>query len=96
MNSSVANSARSVVPSRTGVWCVWNPEIVRGLPAWPTTSTACTYKMSNYVPRSTIVGGTYLTNANGDRNTIELLIESDKEPWVHSRDQEVQHPMTLI
>lgn len=40
MYSSVAISARSVWPSRTGVVCVWKPEIVRGLPAWPTTSTA--------------------------------------------------------
>lgn len=51
MNSSVANSARSVVPSRTGVWCVWKPDIVRGLPAWPTTSTA--YGMNKDAPWGT-------------------------------------------
>ena len=48
MNSSVASSARSDVPNRTGVECVWNPEIVLGLPAWPTTSTAyITVKICN-------------------------------------------------
>lgn len=40
MYSSVANSARSPIASSTGVVCVWNPVMVFGLPAWPTTSTA--------------------------------------------------------
>ena len=39
--SSVANSALSVYASKTGVLCVWNPVIVFGRPACPTTSTAC-------------------------------------------------------
>lgn len=39
-NSSVANSARSPWANNTGVVCVWNPVMVLGLPAWPTTSTA--------------------------------------------------------
>ena len=38
---SVASSARSPAASKTGVECVWKPVIVLGLPAWPTTSTAC-------------------------------------------------------
>lgn len=41
MYSSVASSARSPIASRTGVVCVWKPVMVFGLPAWPTTSTAC-------------------------------------------------------
>ena len=40
MYSSVASSARSPYANKTGVVCVWNPVIVFGLPAWPTTSTA--------------------------------------------------------
>lgn len=39
--SSVASSALSPIASKTGVVWVWKPVIVFGLPAWPTTSTAC-------------------------------------------------------
>ena len=45
IQSSVANSALSRCPNSTGVVCVWNPVIVFGLPACPTTSTACWNKM---------------------------------------------------
>ena len=38
--SSVASSALSPCARRTGVVWVWNPVIVFGFPAWPTTSTA--------------------------------------------------------
>jgi len=41
IHSSVASSARSPYASSTGVVCVWKPVMVFGLPAWPTTSTAC-------------------------------------------------------
>ena len=40
--SSAASSALSPNASKTGVVCVWNPVIVFGFPAWPTTSTALT------------------------------------------------------
>ncbi|TNN39041.1 hypothetical protein EYF80_050790 [Liparis tanakae] len=39
--SSVASSARSPWASSTGVVWVWKPVMALGLPAWPTTSTAC-------------------------------------------------------
>ena len=38
---NASNSARSPYPSKTGVLWVCQPVIVFGLPAWPTTSTAC-------------------------------------------------------
>lgn len=41
INSSVASSALSPFPMRTGEVCVWKPVIFFGFPAWPTTSTAC-------------------------------------------------------
>ena len=41
IHSSVASSALSPYASSTGVVCVWNPVMDLGLPACPTTSTAC-------------------------------------------------------
>lgn len=41
MNYSVANYALSPFPIKTGDEWVWKPVIFLGLPAWPTTSTAC-------------------------------------------------------
>lgn len=40
IHSSVANSARSLCPSKIGVVCVWNPVMVLGDPGCPTVSTA--------------------------------------------------------
>ena len=40
-HSSSSSSALSPYASNTGVLCVCHPVIVFGLPAWPTTSTAC-------------------------------------------------------
>jgi hypothetical protein len=94
MNSSVANSPRSVVPSRTGVWCVWKPDIVRGLPAWPTTSTAC--KTIKYKCTRGMKKETHLADAHCDRLALEVLVEGDEEAGVHSGDEEVQHPVVLI
>lgn len=94
MNSSVANSARSIVPSRTGVWCVWKPDIVRGLPAWPTTSTACGMIKSRLQPLWK--SKNHLADANRDRLALEVLIEGDKEARVHGSHEEVQHPVVLI
>ena len=41
IHCSVASSARSPCANRTGVVCVWKPVMDFGLPACPTTSTAC-------------------------------------------------------
>ena len=54
--SSVANSALSPYERRTGVVCVWNPVIVFGFPACPTTSTACPTRTLTGKGRSSYYG----------------------------------------
>lgn len=38
----------------------------------------------------------YLTNTNGDRCVVELLVKGNEEPRIHRRGKEVQHPMILV
>ena len=95
MNSSVASSARSVVPSRTGVECVWKPDIVLGLPACPTTSTAYEHAWVSQEWK-TEPNSTHLADTDGDREALQFLVECNEEPRVHRGHEEVQHPMVLV
>ena len=91
---SVPSSARSVIPIRTGIWCLesgycpWFPGL-----AYSVNSLSRNAMSISQVSQDI---ETYLSNPRGDWQVFQVRVRGNQESREHCRDQEIQHPMRLV